>query len=289
MTPRTERRNIVRALVLTETAGYRHPAINSAQNLLRREAPNHNITIDFSLDLESPVNRLEELNSYDVIVFLITTKTIFSMKQEEAFKKYVEEGGAVVAIHSGMTTQPDSKYFRQLMGARFGGHPPTMNTRFVVLARNHGSTQGLPNSFHLFEEVYNLKKPLNIDGMHVVLSADENSYEGGTNGPIHPVTWTRKHGAVRSPVWVTTLGHVPKSFHGNSEEERFFQRHFVQGIAWAGKASRRSRRRFALMNWLYHFYRFCNYRTQSRTTEEFIFSPSHFCSIGYGSGERSIA
>ncbi|MEM9328686.1 MAG: PQQ-dependent sugar dehydrogenase, partial [Bacteroidota bacterium] len=71
-----------------------------------------------------------------------------------------------------------------------------------------GSTQHLPEVWERTDEWYNLKdiQP----EINVLLNLDETSYEGGTNGDSHPITWYRDFDGGRS--WYTGFGHTEETF-----------------------------------------------------------------------------
>jgi type 1 glutamine amidotransferase len=60
----------------------------------------------------------------------------------------------------------------------------------------------------------------------VLVSIDESTYEGGTMGKDHPMTWTHTFEGGR--VWYTALGHTESSF---AEPE--FLKHLLGAIEFA--------------------------------------------------------
>jgi glucose/arabinose dehydrogenase len=66
----------------------------------------------------------------------------------------------------------------------------------------------LPHPWSRTDEWYNFKR-LSTD-LHVLLSIDEASYTGGTNGSNHPVTWYHEFDGGRA--WYTALGHTAESW-----------------------------------------------------------------------------
>lgn len=231
------------ALVLTKTKGFSHASIPSAKIMIKKQAGYRKWNLDIANDLIRPRNNLNSLQKFDVIIFLLTTGTIFSASQQVAFQKYVENGGAVVAIHSGMTSMPNWRFFSDLMGARFGGHPRVQHVRMVVKNRSNPSMKGIPKSWVTNDEIYNLAKPVKLSTSQVFVVADETSYNGGINGNYHPITWGRFNGKARSRVWVTTLGHNGDSYIGFKKSNQHFQRQVVQGIEWAAAGTQDARKR----------------------------------------------
>lgn len=232
--------NLLSALVLTETAGYRHLALEAAREWTLKVARNRKWKVEFSSDLRLPLQKSRYLRRYDVIVFMITTGSIFSKNEKDAFERYVNRGGAVVAVHSGMVTNVDWPFFRDLMGARFSGHARTQEARFVVTDAKHATVRGLPRSWMMEDEVYNLRKPLPLNDINVILGVDDRSFVGGKHPTFHPITWTKRHGNLQSRIWVTTLGHLSASFNGKGSAV-WFQQHLAMGIEWAAMGGKQSR------------------------------------------------
>jgi len=95
-----------------------------------------------------------------------------------------------LGIHSAADTEYEWPWYGRLAGAWFNGHPNNPNVRkgtFRVLDKSHPSTEGLPDRWMREDEFYNFKS---IDpSIHVLVDIDEKSYEGGTNGDRHPMSW----------------------------------------------------------------------------------------------------
>lgn len=234
-------------LVITETEGFYHTAMEPAKTMIRSLAAQGNWFIKLTSDLCSSSNSMHDLKTYDVLIFLLTTGDIFSRNQEQAFQDYVERGGSVVAIHSGMATMPKWSFYTDLMGANFSGHPHVQDVKMVVHRRNNPSNWEIPNTWTTRDEIYNLAKPVVLDSVEVLVVADEGSYSGGSNGKFHPISWARTYGAIRSRVWVTTLGHTHESYVGSTDSGIIFKRHVAGGIQWAASGTRDARIRWQEM------------------------------------------
>jgi type 1 glutamine amidotransferase len=77
-----------------------------------------------------------------------------------------------------------------------------------------------------FDEWYNYKS-FNPD-IKVILELDETTYEGGTNGPNHPIAWY--HEFEGSKAFYTGLGHTKESYF-----EPHFKKHLLGGIQYCLK------------------------------------------------------
>ena len=62
--------------------------------------------------------------------------------------------------------------------------------------------------------------------MTVLLSIDEQQYEGGSMGEDHPLAWCRNYDGGRS--FYTSLGHFDAAYEDDS-----FMGHVLNGILWA--------------------------------------------------------
>jgi glucose/arabinose dehydrogenase/cytochrome c551/c552 len=111
------------------------------------------------------------------------------------------------------------------VGATFNGHPEEQqNATLHVVDKDNISTKGLPDPWVRKDEWYNFK---NLDsGLHVLLTIDEKSYKGGTNGNNHPMAWYHDYDGGRA--WYTALGHTSESY-----TEPNFLKHLLGGIKYA--------------------------------------------------------
>ena len=65
-----------------------------------------------------------------------------------------------------------------------------------------------------------------VPDLNVLLSIDETSYQGGTNGTVHPMTWYHPFDGGRA--WYTALGHTDESYADPN-----FLTLLTNGIRWA--------------------------------------------------------
>ncbi|HYC28700.1 MAG TPA: ThuA domain-containing protein, partial [Chitinophagaceae bacterium] len=174
-----------KVLVFSKTAGYHHASIPAGIEAIKKiGAQNH-----FSADTTTNASKFtdENLKQYKVIVFLSTTGDLFDTLQKQAFQRYVRNGGGVVGIHAATDAEYKWPWYGKLMGAYFESHPNQQTANVLVSVHDHPATKSLPGVWTRFDEWYNFKN-LNKD-VHVLLTLDERSYTGGTNGDRHPVSW----------------------------------------------------------------------------------------------------
>src|SRR5207253_1124413 len=118
--------------------------------------------------------------------------------------------------NGGISSQLDPQRHRRNPNVRTGS--------YRVLDTTHVSTKGLPARFSREDEFYNFKS---IDpAIHVLVEIDETSYEGGTNGAHHPMSWYHDFDGGRA--WYTNMGHTEATY-----TEPLFLRHLLGGLRYA--------------------------------------------------------
>ncbi|MFL5580058.1 MAG: ThuA domain-containing protein [Gemmatimonadaceae bacterium] len=214
-----------RVLVFSKTAGYRHSSIETGVAAVRTLGQQSGFAVDATEDASAFNDR--NLRRYRAVVFLSTTGDVLDAKQQDALERYIQAGGGWVGVHSATDTEYDWPWYGRLAGAYFTSHPNDPNVRkgtFRVLDRSHVSTQGLPDRWEREDEFYNFK---NIDStIRVLVDIDETSYQGGTNGARHPMSWYHEFDGGRA--WYTNMGHTEATF-----AEPLFLRHLLGGLRWA--------------------------------------------------------
>lgn len=213
-------RNAKNVLVFTKTNGFRHASIETGVNTLRELGTANNWIIQHSED--SLVFTPENLKNLDLIVFLNTTGDILGSEQEEAFKNYMVGGGSFFGIHAASDTEYDWPWYGDFIGGYFISHPQTQQAT-VVKNHKHATVAMFPEQFQRTDEWYNFK---NLSkNVHVTLSLDETSYEGGENGDYHPHAWYHKVGEGR--MYYTGGGHTTEAY-----SEPMFRQHLEEVMKW---------------------------------------------------------
>ena len=214
-----------RVLVFSKTAGYRHSSIGVGIATVRRLGQENGFSVDATEDGGAFTSK--NLGRYRAVVFLNTTGDVLDAAQQDDFERYIQAGGGYVGIHSAADTEYDWPWYGRLAGAYFNGHPNNPNVRkgtFRVLDRSHASTEGLPDRWERVDEFYNFKS---IDPtIRVLVDIDEKSYEGGTNGANHPMSWYHDFDGGRA--FYTNMGHTEETF-----SEPLFLRHLLGGLRYA--------------------------------------------------------
>jgi len=213
-------------LVFTKTTGFHHASIADGVKAIYKLGQEN----DFRVDTTSNAAMFNEdtLKQYAAVVFLSTTDNndiLLNNYEENAFQRYIEAGGGFVGVHAATDGGYHWGWYQRLVGATFNGHPEEQqNATLHVVDKDNISTKGLPDPWVRKDEWYNFK---NLDsGLHVLLTIDEKSYKGGTNGNNHPMAWYHNYDGGRA--WYTALGHTSESY-----TEPNFLKHLLGGIKYA--------------------------------------------------------
>lgn len=215
------KRETIKLLVFSKTAGYRHQSIGAGQAALFKMAAEKGFQVDTTED--ASLFTEENLAQYSAVVFLNTTQDVLDYRQQADFERYIQSGGGFVGIHAATDTEYQWPWYNQLVGAYFKSHPGNPNVRTAtmkVVNKDHISTSFLPDTWERTDEFYNFRSI--YEGITPLIEIDETTYEGGENGDYHPMTWYHAFDGGRS--WYTNFGHTDETF---SEPE------FLQ-MLWGG-------------------------------------------------------
>ena len=183
---------------------------------------------------DSRVFTAANLRRYRVVIFLSTSGDILNDEQQAAFRKFIEKGGGLAAIHAGVAgdaaTEGSWPWYGEALCARFTNHSAIVQATILVEDRKNASTAPLPERWVRTDEWYNfISSPRSK--AHVLASLDETTYQGGTMGKDHPIAWCGKMGKGR--IWYTALGHTEESYL-----ELLFLQHLLGGIRFAAGVKR---------------------------------------------------
>lgn len=208
-------------LVFSKTAGYRHESIEKGVATLGEIGNANGFQITHTED--SLAFSTDNLQKYQLVVFLSTTMDVLGTVQQVAFENYIRAGGAYLGIHAAADTEYDWPWFGKLTGAWFKSHPEQQEARIMVVDQTHPATKHLGESWMHFDEWYNYKD-ISPD-IQVLMKLDESSYKGGENGDNHPIAWYQEYDGGRA--FYTGLGHTEEAF-----DDPGFRQHLLGGIQW---------------------------------------------------------
>jgi uncharacterized protein len=210
-------------LVFAKTTGYRHASIKDGLAAIRKLAAEHQVGVDYTEDASLFTDA--NLARYKAVVFLSTSGTLFDDEQRAAFERYIHAGGGYVGIHSASDTEYEWPWYGQLVGAYFKNHPHIQQATLNVEDHQHISTAMLPQHWVRTDEWYNFRSnPRNH--VHVLITLDESSYQGGNMGADHPISWYHDFDGGRA--WYTGMGHTSATY-----QEPLFLQYLWGGIAYA--------------------------------------------------------
>jgi cytochrome c len=214
-----------RVLVFSKTAGYRHSSIPFGIAAVRKLGQENGFAVDATEDAGAFTSK--NLARYRAVVFMSTTGDVLDAAQQDDFERYIQAGGGYVGVHSATDTEYDWPWYGRLAGAWFSSHPQNPNVRtatYRVLDKSHPSTTGFPDTLVREDEFYNFKS---IDPtIHTLIEIDEKSYQGGTNGEHHPMSWYHDFEGGRA--WYTNMGHTEATY-----SEPLFLKHLLGGLRYA--------------------------------------------------------
>jgi type 1 glutamine amidotransferase len=179
----------------------------------------------------------EILARFDVVVFSNTSGDVFTPEQRAAFKAFVESGGGYLGIHAAGDNSHEAWewYVEQVIGTRFIGHPmsPQFQSATVRIEnRENPVMQGFGPVWQHTDEWYSFDKPPRQDGITVLATLDESTYNPGSffgtslaMGKDHPVIWTRCVGQGRAIY--AAPGHTAATY-----AEPVYRQFIVGALGW---------------------------------------------------------
>lgn len=196
-----------RVLVFSKTAGYHHASIPDGIAAIMRLGRSGHFRVDTTTDATRFNKR--DLKKYAAVIFLSTSGDVLNDQEQQAFENYIQAGGGYLGIHGASATEYDWSWYGQLVGALFSNHPHPVKARLIIHPdARFPVTDSLPNPWIRTDEWYNFRTlPRNV---HVLISIDETSYQGGGNGKNHPLVWYHDFEGGRA--FYLGMGHTPESY-----------------------------------------------------------------------------
>jgi type 1 glutamine amidotransferase len=141
----------------------------------------------------------DTLAKYQVYVQLHLAPFDMSTKQQAAVQKFVVDGKGFVAVHAagltGKQFHPDDVYWQwfedAMGGVTYSPHPKFQQGVLVIEDRKHPVIKGLPATITMTDEWYEFDKSPRPN-VHVLASADENTYKQNKPMGDHPLVWVNE-------------------------------------------------------------------------------------------------
>lgn len=210
-------------IVYTRTLGFRHDSIPAAVAAVRDLGSREALSV---LATEDPsAFTAQRLRGARAVVFLHTTGEILDKPGQDALQAYIRGGGGFLGIHSASDTGHAWPWYLDLVGAEFVSHPAIQAAALVRQDPAHPATAGLPDRWARTDEWYNFRASPR-GRVHVLLSIDETTYQGGAMRADHPMAWC--HGFEGGRSAYTALGHTVESW-----SEPLFLAHVRGALRWA--------------------------------------------------------
>lgn len=209
-------------LVFTKTTGFRHDSIPAGVEAIERIASELGYETEHTED--AAVYNPLDLARFEAVVWLSPSGDILDELERAALADYVTGGGGWCGIHAASTAERSWPFFRELVGARFIGHPPGCTPGEIdVVNHDHPSTEHLPKRWSWTDEWYSFdERPKDVE---VLLEVDEGTYDTAdlAMGDPHPIAWHRR--LEQGQCFYTALGHSAEAY-----EDDVFLAHVKGGL-----------------------------------------------------------
>jgi type 1 glutamine amidotransferase len=236
---RPDEGGVVRVLVFSATAWYRHPAIPEVNGFLARLGQGTGLRLDIT---ESPRDlTAERLANYDVLLLSSTTDIGKSLDESTraGVRDWFRAGHGIVGLHAALVHHDTWPWFTTLAACDFDSDSDFLEAKLRVDpgAKDHPIVRGFGPEFHYTADWTNHTRSVTgVPGVNVLVRIDETSYEpvreafqkrgGKPMGEDHPVVWTREFEGGR--FFYSELGHEVRSL-----DTEFGRQHLIEGIRWA--------------------------------------------------------
>lgn len=178
----------------------------------------------------------EVLDTFDVVVYLVSSGTVLDANERAALAAFIAQGKGYVGVHSASFTDPDWQWYIDLVGSRFATESDKLYPADVVVESPSSLVSALPSRWHRTDQWYVfLTRPETNSNLEILLAVDETSlppdYPGELKVGYHPIAWRQEFGGGRS--FYTGMGHTVDSY-----AEPAFVGLVADAIEWAGAPSR---------------------------------------------------
>src|SRR5690349_851034 len=124
-----------RILVFSKTAAFYHASIPAGIQAIQKMCAENGIEVDTTKNADWFTE--DSLKKYAAVVFLSTTGNVLNARQEVAFERYIQGGGAYIGVHAASDTEYDWGWYGRLVGGYFQNHPAVQTAALQVLDKKH--------------------------------------------------------------------------------------------------------------------------------------------------------
>lgn len=218
-----------RVLVFTKTAGFYHTSIPDGIEAIQKMGDENGFIVETTENADRFTE--ENLQNYAAVIFLNTTGDVLNNQQEADFERFIQAGGGFVGIHSAADTEYNWGWYGRLVGGYFSDHPgindqhPNVQEGILeIVDGDHPATEFLPERWERTDEWYSYRDL--FGETNVLMTVDEDSYQGGMDMGYHPIAWFHEYDGGRA--FYTGLGHTSESY-----TEELFLTHLQKGVEYA--------------------------------------------------------
>jgi uncharacterized protein len=213
--------NVIRVLMLTATAGFRHDSIDAARPAITGLGGDIQVTATEDVGALAAAS----LAGVDVVFFALTSGELpLTPQLRESLLSFVNNGGGFLGAHSATDTLYSWPEYGELVGAYFREHPWTREAAIVAENGAHPVMAGVDGRMTLEEEFYVFRENPR-PRVDVLLRLEAASV--GAAGDF-PLAWAKTYG--RGRVYYNALGHFPATWR-----DARFQRQWRNAIRWAAQ------------------------------------------------------
>ncbi len=176
----------------------------------------------------TPASGGPSLGNVDAIFFMGHREVPIDAAQKAALLAFVRDGHGFVAAHVGLTAFESWPEFRELIGARFDGHPVTGRGQIINEGGDFPATRHFPASFAFDDEFYQPKE-YSRDAIDVLLRLDVSNVParaGLHDDGDYPLAWAKTYG--RGRVFFGSFAHDAASWDVRDVQQMYFE-----AIRWA--------------------------------------------------------
>jgi glucose/arabinose dehydrogenase/PKD repeat protein len=210
-------------LVFSKTAGYRHDSIPDGIAAITDLGAANGFTVEATEDAAAFTDA--NLARFDAVVWLSTTGDVLDDTQQQAFERYIGNGGGYAGVHAAADTEYSWPWYGELVGSYFKSHPAIQEADVEVEDHDHPSTAHLPDTWTRTDEWYSYQSNPRSE-VKVLAALDETSYTPTDPSGDHPIAWCHTPGQGRS--WYTGMGHTKESY-----ADPTFRQHLLGGLEYA--------------------------------------------------------